>query len=152
MKVSVVLKFFDELTNIELYEVLRLRSEVFVVEQNCIYLDPDGKDPKSHHVLLYVEGHLAGYSRVLPAGLSYEQVSLGRVLVNPDFRGKGLGNTIVDEAIKACYAIFGKVDIKIGAQHHLSKMYQSLGFFPDGEPYDEDGIMHIDMLKVYSGT
>lgn len=150
MKISVILKSFDELTNLELYEVLRLRSEVFVVEQSCVYLDPDGKDPQSHHVLLYLDDCLAGYSRVLPAGLSYEQVSLGRVVINPDFRGKGLGNIIVEEAIKACYAIFGKVDIKIGAQYHLSKMYQSLGFAPEGEPYDEDGIMHIDMLKVYS--
>ncbi|SKB90444.1 ElaA protein [Sphingobacterium nematocida] len=149
MEQRIGIKTFEELTNVELYEILRLRSEVFVVEQSCIYQDIDGKDKACHHVMLYIGSKLTAYSRVVPAGLSYEEVSLGRVLVNPDFRGLGLGKTIVKEAIQSCYAIFGKSDIRIGAQYHLLAMYQSLGFEPQGEPYDEDGILHIDMLKRY---
>ncbi|WP_164108206.1 MULTISPECIES: GNAT family N-acetyltransferase [Sphingobacterium] len=149
MEQHIVIKSFEELTNRELYEILRLRSAVFVVEQTCIYQDIDGKDESCHHVMLYIGNNLAAYSRVVPAGLSYEEISLGRVLVNPDFRGQGLGKTIVQETIQACYAILGKADIKIGAQYHLLTMYQSLGFEPQGEPYDEDGIEHVDMLKPY---
>ncbi|ERJ57628.1 GNAT family N-acetyltransferase [Sphingobacterium paucimobilis] len=150
MEQRIVIKAFEELTNVELYEILRLRSEVFVVEQTCIYQDIDGKDLSCHHVMLYIGNMLAAYSRVVPAGLSYTEISLGRVLVNPDFRGQGLGKLIVQETIEACYAILGKADIKIGAQYHLLAMYQSLGFEPEGQPYDEDGIEHIDMLKRYA--
>ncbi|MBL1408443.1 GNAT family N-acetyltransferase [Sphingobacterium faecale] len=150
MEQRIVIKAFEELTNVELYEILRLRSEVFVVEQTCIYQDIDGKDLSCHHVMLYMGDMLAAYSRVVPAGLSYTEISLGRVLVNPDFRGQGLGKLIVQETIEACYAILGKADIKIGAQYHLLAMYQSLGFKPEGQPYDEDGIEHIDMLKRYA--
>lgn len=150
MKVNVMTKSFDDLTNIELYEILRLRSQVFVVEQHCIYLDQDSKDQKSYHVLVYSGDYLSGYSRILPAGLSYKEVSFGRVLVNSDFRGLGLGRTVVEETIRSCYTIFGKVDIKIGAQYYLLAMYQSLGFVIEGGAYDEDGITHIDMVKIYS--
>lgn len=149
MEQHIIIKAFEELTNVELYEILRLRSEVFVVEQSCIYQDIDGKDPACHHVMLYIGNSLAAYSRVVPAGLSFREISLGRVLVNPNFRGLGLGKTIVKEAIEACYAILGKGDIKIGAQYYLLAMYQSLGFEPQGETYDEDGIEHVDMLMPY---
>ena len=148
MKLNVITKAFNELTNEELYCVLHLRNHVFIVEQNCIYLDIDNKDQNCHHVLIYDETNLIGYSRIVPAGLSYEQVSFGRVLINPEYRGKGLGKTIIEESIKSCYNVFGNADIKIGAQLYLLTLYQSFGFVADGEQYDEDGIMHIDMIKV----
>lgn len=148
MALHVTTKPFNKLTNDELYDLLYLRNQVFIVEQRCIYLDIDKKDKDCFHVLMY-DGHtLAGYSRILPAGLSYEEVSFGRVLINPDYRGKGLGRSIVEEAIKSCYNTFGNVDIKIGAQSHLQPFYASFGFEAEGEAYDEDGIMHIDMKKI----
>lgn len=148
MTFHITTKAFQQLTNDELYDLLHLRNQVFIVEQNCVYLDIDQKDKNCFHVLMYDGNDLAGYSRILPAGLSYEEVSFGRVLINPDYRGKGLGRSIVEEAIKSCYTAFGNVDIKIGAQAHLQKFYASFGFEAEGEAYDEDGIMHIDMKKT----
>ncbi|KDN55285.1 GNAT family N-acetyltransferase [Flavobacterium seoulense] len=147
MVLNVITKTFDELSNVELYKLLSLRNEVFIVEQNCPYLDIDNKDQKCYHLLLSNNDTLVGYSRIIPAGLSYNEVSIGRVLIAPDFRGKGLGLKIVEESIQSCINIFGNVDIKIGAQFHLSNLYGSFGFIKDGEPYDEDGILHIDMIR-----
>lgn len=148
MKLNVIAKAFNELTTEELYNVLYLRNQVFIVEQNCAYLDIDNKDQNCHHVLIYDDTILVGYSRIVPAGLSYQQVAFGRVLINPDYRGKGLGKAIIEESINFCYAIFGNVDIKIGAQLYLLTLYQSFGFVSDGEQYDEDGILHIDIIKA----
>lgn len=147
MELNVITKAFSELTTIELYDILHLRNQVFIVEQNCPYLDVDQKDKDCFHMLMYNGDQLAGYSRILPAGLSYDEVSFGRVLISPEFRGKGLGRKIVEETVKACQAVFGNVAIKIGAQLYLLNFYNSFGFEADGEEYDEDGIMHIDMVK-----
>ncbi|WP_426484874.1 GNAT family N-acetyltransferase [Flavobacterium sp. 2] len=142
------IKSFDEFTNHELYEMLRLRSEVFVVEQNCPYLDLDNKDQQSFHLLYFVNDELAGCTRLLPAGLSYTEIAIGRVVIAPRFRGLGLGKKIMEASIAGCQEKFGEGPIRISAQYHLSKFYQSVGFVEQGEPYDEDGIPHIEMLRA----
>ena len=147
MNYSYTIKAFGEFTNLELYEMLRLRSEVFVVEQNCVYQDLDNKDPKSIHLLYYANDELAGCTRLLPTGLSYDDISIGRVVIAPTFRGLGLGKKIMEASIAGCQEKFGKSPIRISAQYHLSNFYQSLGFMEQGEPYDEDGIPHIEMLR-----
>ncbi|MRX69547.1 ElaA protein [Flavobacterium resistens] len=142
------IKSFDEFTNHELYQMLRLRSEVFVVEQNCPYLDLDNKDQESFHLLYFVNDELAGCTRLLPAGLSYSEIAIGRVVIAPRFRGLGLGTKIMEASIAGCQEKFGEGPIRISAQYHLSKFYQSVGFVEQGEPYDEDGIPHIEMLRA----
>jgi ElaA protein len=148
MTFSHSIKSFDELTNHELYNMLRLRSEVFVVEQNCPYQDLDNKDQKSFHLLYYVNDELAGCTRLLPNGLSYDEISIGRVVIAPSHRGLGLGKKLMEVSISGCEEKFGKAPIRISAQYHLSNFYQSLGFTEQGEVYDEDGIPHIEMLKA----
>ncbi|MBE8728292.1 GNAT family N-acetyltransferase [Flavobacterium hungaricum] len=147
MTFSHSIKTFEELTNHELYAMLRLRSEVFVVEQNCPYLDLDNKDQKSFHLLYYVDNQLAGCTRLLPKGISYNEISIGRVVIAPSHRGLGLGVKLMEASILGCEEKFGKGPIRIGAQYHLSKFYNSLGFEEEGEVYDEDGIPHIEMLR-----
>jgi ElaA protein len=141
------IKAFQELNVNQLYEVLRLRSEVFVVEQKCVFLDLDDKDQQSYHLLLFAEGKLAAYSRLVPAGLSYHEVSIGRVVTSPAFRGSGLGRKVMELAIQGCEELFGLNDIRIGAQTYALNFYKSLGFFANGNTYDEDGIEHIEMVR-----
>ncbi len=143
-------KPFRELDIDTLYALLKLRSEVFVVEQNCVYLDPDGKDrhPEAVHLLgIADDGSLAGYLRILPAGLSYPQVSFGRVLTAPDWRGRGLGAPMLQAALAEIERRWPGADVQIGAQSHLQEFYGRHGFEPSSEPYVEDGIPHIDMLR-----
>lgn len=146
MTLSYTIKSFDELTNTELYAMLRLRSEIFVVEQNCPYLDLDNKDQKSFHLLYYVNNEFAGSTRLVPAGLSFKENSIGRVVISNSYRGLGLGKKLMEASIEGCYEKFGKGPIRIGAQYHLSRFYQSLGFVEQGEVYEEDEIPHIEML------
>lgn len=148
MTFSHSIKSFDELTNHEMYNMLRLRSDVFVVEQNCPYLDLDNKDQKGFHLLYYVDNELAGVTRLLPKAVSYDEVSIGRVVIAKSHRGLGLGVKLMEASIEGCEEKFGKEPIRISAQYHLSKFYQSLGFVEQGEVYDEDGIPHIGMLRV----
>lgn len=141
---------FHELDLDSLYALLKLRAEVFVVEQNCVYLDPDGKDrhPEAVHLLGVAEdGALAAYLRILPAGLSYPQVSFGRVLTAPDYRGKGLGGPLLEVALAEIEARWPGADVQIGAQAHLQAFYGRYGFAPSSEPYVEDGIPHVDLLR-----
>ncbi|QOG01136.1 GNAT family N-acetyltransferase [Flavobacterium sp. MDT1-60] len=147
MRTTFFIKTFNELTNSELYQILQLRSEVFVVEQNCVFQDIDNKDQESYHHLYLVDGILAGYTRLLPAGLSYNEISIGRVVTAPAFRGIGLGKELMQKSIEACEKLFEETTIRIGAQRHLSKFYNSIGFVESGEPYDEDGILHIEMVR-----
>ncbi|WP_119790310.1 GNAT family N-acetyltransferase [Flavobacterium anhuiense] len=148
MTFSHSIKSFDELTNHEMYNMLRLRSDVFVVEQNCPYLDLDNKDQKGFHLLYYADNKLAGVTRLLPKGVSYDEVSIGRVVIAKSHRGLGLGVKLMEASIEGCEEKFGKGPIRISAQYHLSKFYQSLGFVEQGEVYDEDGIPHIGMLRT----
>lgn len=147
MNLTHTIKAFDQLTVYELYEVLKLRSGVFVVEQNCVFLDQDDKDQKCYHLMLYSEDLLVGYCRLVPAGLSYTEMAIGRVITSPSARGKGLGRKVMELAIEHCHKLFGPGDIRLGAQTYALGFYSSLGFVVDGETYDEDGIEHVEMVR-----
>jgi ElaA protein len=142
-----VLKTFKELTTGELYAILRLRNEVFVVEQNCVFQDADNKDLYCHHLMLYDGHELAAYARLVPPGISYQEMSIGRVVTSPRSRGKGAGKKLMEHAIRYCHKVFGEGPLKIGAQHYLKDFYLSFGFKETGAVYDEDGIDHIEMIK-----
>jgi ElaA protein len=139
---------FDQLSPFELYEIMALRQEVFIVEQNCPYLDADGKDPESWHLMgRNKEGKLICYTRLLPEGLAYEgYVSIGRVVSSPSARGTGAGKTLMQRSIEMCRHFFGNQPIKIGAQTYLLKFYEHFGFQSTGEEYLEDGIPHTKMV------
>lgn len=147
MNLTHTIKAFDQLTGYELYEVLKLRSKVFVVEQNCVFLDQDDKDQKCYHLMLYSDNRLVGYSRLVPAGLSYAEMAIGRVVSSPSARGKGLGRKVMELGIEYCYELFGAGDIRIGAQTYALGFYAALGFVAEGDTYDEDGIEHVEMLR-----
>ncbi len=140
------IKAFDQLSLQELYTILTLRTNVFVVEQACPYPEVDGKDPNCLHLLGTINGELVAYLRILPAGLRYEEVSIGRVVIKPSHRGKGLGRLMMEQAIHCITNEWKESQIKIGAQAYLEKFYQSLGFEPVSEVYLEDDIPHLDML------
>lgn len=140
-------KTFDELNTRELYDILRLRNEVFVVEQRCNYLDTDGKDLKSHHLSGYVDGQLVAFARIVPPGVSYEYPSIGRIAVSAKGRGKGYGIALLNESIAKVEKLYGKSAIRIGAQLYLKRFYGSFGFVQSGEVYLEDAIEHIQMTR-----
>lgn len=140
------IKAFDQLSLQELYTILTLRTNVFVVEQACPYPEVDGKDPNCLHLLGTINGELVAYLRILPAGLRYDKVSIGRVVIKPSHRGKGLGRLMMEQAIHCITNEWKESQIIIGAQAYLEKFYQSLGFEPVSEVYLEDDIPHLDML------
>ncbi|HSF54731.1 MAG TPA: GNAT family N-acetyltransferase [Algoriphagus sp.] len=146
MNLSHRIKAFDELTVHELYAILKLRSEVFVVEQNCVFLDMDDKDQKCYHVMVFLNDQLVGYCRLVPAGVSYAEQSIGRVITAASVRGTGLGKAVMELGIQNCQKLLGSGPIRIGAQTYALGFYASLGFVADGETYDEDGIEHIEMV------
>ena len=148
MKLNWILKKFEALTPYELYDIMWLRNEVFVVEQNCVYQDADYKDQKGWHLMgVDAEGKLMAYVRLLPPGVSYEEPSIGRVLTNPAVRGTGVGRVLMQKSIEQCKVLFGDVSIKIGAQYYLLKFYSSLGFVQTSEIYFEDDIEHVEMIR-----
>lgn len=136
-------KTFNQLTVSELYTIMKLRQEIFVVEQNCVYLDADGHDEKATHVLGEDEsGKLAAYIRIFAPGDYYDEAAIGRVVVDANFRGKQLGVRVMEYGIAYCKMHFPNSAIKIGAQVYLDKFYRSLGFAPVSAIYLEDGIEH----------
>ncbi len=175
---------FDALSREQLYALLRLRSEVFVVEQNCVFLDMDGLDPQAMHLLGFraavgsaqvkeepatragdteqsplppgvpatradaSQAELVAYVRCFPAGIAFQEASIGRVVTKPSARGGGLGHLLMAEAIRALHEHWGPQAIRIGAQAHLKNFYQQHGFVDMGLPYDEDGIAHLEMLRA----
>jgi len=139
-------KKFDDLTPHELYAILQLRSEVFVVEQQCVFQDIDDKDQPSYHVMGREGASLLAYTRLVPPGISYTEPSVGRVVTSPRARKSGLGRELMLYSIEQCRALFGQHPIRIGAQLYLKKFYGSLGFRPEGDIYLEDGIQHVEML------
>ncbi len=143
-------KNFGQLTPFELYDLLRLRSEVFVVEQTCIFLDLDNSDQHCFHLFGYHQNILIAYARIVPPAVAYEQPSIGRVVTSIAVRGSGAGKQLMQQSIDKLYSTFGNVPIKIGAQFYLKKFYQSFGFDQISPVYLEDGIEHIYMLKYAS--
>jgi len=143
-----IIKSFEELTPQELYRVLQLRSEIFVVEQNCVYQDMDDKDQKALHVLGMKNGKLVAYTRIFKPGDYFENASIGRVVVSRKERQHKYGYDIMNASIKAVNDYFNATKIKIGAQCYLKKFYNNLGFKEVGEEYLEDGIPHIHMIRT----
>jgi ElaA protein len=150
MNIKYICMPFSQLTSLQVYQMLRLRSEVFVVEQNCVYQDIDNKDldPQSHHILCYKDQVLVAYARLLPAGLSYADVSIGRILVEGSARGLGLGKQVIDICLQQIAILWPEHAVTIGAQSHLSALYQQFGFQEISAHYLEDGIMHVDMHRA----
>lgn len=148
MRIEYFIKAFDELNTMELYQILKLRNEVFIVEQRCAYQDLDDKDLDSYHLMCFINDKLAGYTRLLPPGISYNEASIGRVVIGSNFRGLKLGRQLMENSIVSCKDLFKTSPLRIGAQTYLTKFYNSLGFIETGEPYIEDGILHIEMIKM----
>jgi len=140
-------KSFDQLDLQELYKILQLRNEVFVVEQNCIYQDADGKDQNAIHLFYKDKDKIAAYTRIFDAGKYFENASIGRVVVSPDYRKKGLGKKIMADSIDFIHNHLNQPVIEISAQTYLKKFYNELGFKEKGTEYLEDGIPHIKMIK-----
>ena len=144
------LKSFNELTNLELHDLFKLRTDIFVVEQNCPYPEIDGKDPVSLHLMAKVNDQIVAYTRILPPGVSFDEPSIGRVVVDIAYRGNGLGHELLKRSIDASLAKYGQ-SIKIGAQAHLEHYYGAAGFKKVSDEYLEDDIPHFDMLlMIYS--
>ncbi|MFL5789160.1 MAG: GNAT family N-acetyltransferase [Flavisolibacter sp.] len=147
MEVQWILKKFDQLTPYQLYAILQLRNEVFVVEQNCVFQDADNKDQDCYHLMGFNDHKLIAYTRIVPPSVIYEEPSIGRVVTSPSVRRKGAGKILMQQSINELYNLFGISEIKIGAQLYLKKFYQFFGFEQTGEIYLEDGIKHIHMIK-----
>ena len=141
-------KEFGNLTPHELYAILQLRTEVFVVEQDCVFQDMDGKDEHCHHIMGWDGDKLIATSRIVPPGIAYEFPSIGRIVTSPAARGQRLGKALVNKSIEALNKLFGNSTIRIGAQLYLKKFYESFGFEQSGDVYDEDGIDHIQMTRI----
>ena len=142
---------FSELRPQDLYEVVRLRESVFIVEQQCPYNDADGRDPVAWHLLGWSDGEegktLVAYARIFEPGLRYTEGSIGRVVSAPEVRGTGVGKALMAEALRRLEGLAPGQAIKIAAQRRLEKFYLDLGFKTVSAPYEEDGIIHVDMLR-----
>ncbi len=138
---------FEDLRVGELYEALRLRSEVFVVEQQCVYQDVDGADREAMHLLGVQGGELKAYARCFAAGAKFPEASIGRVAVRKSARGTGMGHALMEQAVAAISQVWGPQAIRIGAQAHLQDFYAQHGFKDVGVFYLEDGIPHLEMLR-----
>ncbi len=144
-----IVKTFEELNLEELYSILQLRSEVFVVEQDCVYQDLDGKDKKALHVIGKKKGRIVAYTRIFRPGDYFKEASIGRVVVAKDERKFGYGILIMEASINVVEDVLKEETIKISAQTYLNKFYKELGFVSVGKEYLEDGILHIAMVRNY---
>ncbi len=147
MEIQWKIKSFENLSVNELYDILRLRSEIFVVEQNCVYLDIDGKDKFALHLFGEFEGEIVAYSRLFKPGITFDNASIGRVVVDANYRDRKWGHDLMREAIAGIKNHFGESKITIGAQLYLKKFYESHGFVQTSEMYLEDDIPHIEMER-----
>jgi ElaA protein len=145
MHLTWICKYFDQLTPGELYSILHLRNEVFVVEQNCVFQDADNKDQSAWHLMGWNARALVAHSRILPAGIAFAEASIGRVVSSPSVRGLGVGKELMQQSIAQLHELFGDVPIRMGSQLYLKRFYESFGFVQDGDVYLEDGIEHIEM-------
>lgn len=142
------IKAFDELSTREFHDLLQLRIGVFIVEQNCPYPELDGKDLESFHVIgRSDEGKTVATARILPQGISYPEVSIGRVSSHPDFRSTGLGHRLMDEIHAFIRKQFGNVPVRISAQAYLLEFYEKHGYISTGKEYLEDDIPHVEMVR-----
>lgn len=138
---------FEALSIQQLYELLRLRSEVFVLEQQCLYQDMDGLDQQAKHLMVTDDQQrLCAYARILPPGIAFAEPAIGRILTASCWRGQGYGQWFIKQAVACTQQLYSKKRIRIGAQAYLQRFYTACGFEVVGEPYDEDGILHIEML------
>ncbi|MBO6585669.1 MAG: GNAT family N-acetyltransferase [Gracilimonas sp.] len=136
-------KSFEELSSVQLQDIFRLRQNVFIIEQQCFYEDIDGADAKAEHLLIYDEEKLAAYLRIFPYGVKYKnEANMGRIVVDPEFRGTGLGERLIKKGIELC----DKKPIRIEAQAALEKYYNGFGFKAEGEVYVVDEIDHLQMV------
>lgn len=142
-----ILKKFNELSNDELYQLLRLRSEIFVVEQNCVFLDLDNNDQKALHLLGMIDGEVLAYVRLFDAKQYFDEASIGRVVVSSKIRGKKYGHLLMQKGIEAIKTEFNQTKIRIGAQLYLQKFYEDNGFVVDSAIYLEDDIEHVEMIR-----
>lgn len=140
------LKKFKELKVEEIYKILEIRNKVFIVEQQCAYQDCDGKDENAYHLYLQDNDKIIAYLRILKKGVSYDEISIGRVLVNKNYRGKGISREMMLKAMNFIELNLNEKEIKIQAQAYLINFYKSLGFKEVSDEYLEDNIPHIDML------
>ena len=149
MPVHFELKHFKELNIDELYAIMQLRQRVFVLEQNCAFVDCDDLDQPSWHLMCYTDGHkLAAYSRLVPLDAAYPgYTSIGRVVSDPKLRKEGYGKLLMAEALEQCQKLFGSIPLKIGAQLYLKRFYESYGFISLDDIYIEDGIEHVHMVR-----
>ena len=138
-------KQFEQLSTKELFEIYKLRSKVFVVEQNCPYQDIDEKDTEAFHVLMLDNHLLLGYSRILPPGISYKEPSIGRVVVDKEFRGNQSGKSLMKYSLNKALELYKNQDVVISAQLYLIRFYSELGFIKEGAEYLEDDIPHVKM-------
>jgi ElaA protein len=141
-------KPFQRLSLTELYRILQLRTMVFIVEQNCPYLDEDDKDKDSLHLMAWNDNQIIAYTRLLPPGIAFDEASIGRVVTHSQFRKHGLGRELMNRSIEILFSEMGTQPIRIGAQLYLRKFYESLGFYACSDVYVEDGIDHIEMLLL----
>ena len=146
-KLEIIIRNFSELNLSELYDLMQLRSEVFVVEQDCVYQDIDGKDDKALHVMGFLNDQLVAYTRCFSPGIYFQEAAIGRVVVKKTTRKDGFGHEILEASIQAIKERFSTSLIKLSAQTYLIKFYESHGFRQVGEGYLEDGITHIGMVK-----
>lgn len=138
---------FSELTAAQLYAILQVRSEVFVVEQNCVYLDMDGADPQCLHLIAWTDDkQIAAYLRLVPPGLKFTEASIGRVITSQIARGQGIGKQLIAKGLAQIQTSYPGQAVRIGAQQYLEKFYQSFGFNTCSEMYLEDDIAHVEML------
>ena len=141
-----IVKHFNELSNIELYEILKVRCSVFVLEQTCLYPELDDKDQEAYHVFIEEDNEIKAYLRVLDKGVSFEEVSIGRVLTTQ--RNKGYGNIILEKGIQVAKEKFNAKAIRIEAQTEAKGYYEKFGFKQVSDEFLEDGIPHIEMLYI----
>lgn len=147
MELQFSTRTFAELSHLELYAYLQLRSEVFVVEQNCVYQDLDNKDQSSFHILVHHQNQLIACARIVPGGVGYPEISIGRVIVAPAYRHQQIGHQLMSYCISQIERRFGAQMIVLSAQAHLQEFYKKHNFVPVGTTYLEDGIPHIHMIR-----
>ncbi len=147
MKFEHQVKSFQELSLEEFHDIIALRIQIFIIEQNCPYQEVDGKDKLAHHLFFKNEtDEIIAVTRILPQGISYEEVAIGRVVVHEDYRGTGLGSQLMSDSMNFVRDKYGEVPVRLSAQKHLENYYGNHGFKSTGKEYLEDGIPHVEML------